>query len=162
MTEYNATEEEQLLTNEELAALPIEELIARNACVVCLRVLDAGAIGNFIGSGLAWTDTHGIARHRCGATYIILHYENDDENKSRAFNVPPEFTGIPELLLLMRRFWQETHSIVSPGAYCFPGSSYSNDTDENVETWNSWMTAHNTEYEAAIRAFEARRDAVLS
>ena len=133
------------LTDAELYALPYDELLARNACLICLGPLNAGPLGNAMGIGISWTDTNGVAGHRCGATY-------------RVTGGRLELTAYQSLIPLLRDFWRETHAPINPGAFCFVGSRRSNATEESISAWEEWMKEHDAEIRAASAMEELQSD----
>ena len=63
-----------------------------------------------------WRDQHGIAACvTCGAPYRIYHYDADNKRIEKG----PELLFEPKLVPLMRRYWQEEHRDVAPGANMF-------------------------------------------
>ena len=82
-----------------------------------------------------WTDTHGIgACLTCGATYRLFHYED-----GKPVDKDPTLTFYPEWVPLVKRYWEEAHRNVAPGAYNMGRrSSYEVATDEDFNSWVSW------------------------
>jgi len=89
-----------------------------------------------------WTDTHGIgACIICGTCYKLYHY---DENGKR-LNKPAEHTYFEEWIPILKKYWNENHKLVDPGAFNFPGSSYEVAKQEDFIDWYNWLTAHKDE-----------------
>jgi hypothetical protein len=90
-----------------------------------------------------WTDTHGIAAClNCGMPYTIFHYEVVD-GKSMRVDRPPSPAIMPEGIELAKKYWQEHHRRVFPGAYDMGilsgrGRSYSGASEEEMRLFHEW------------------------
>lgn len=110
---------------------PTASVSTRLQCLICDEFLVC-----------RWTDTHGVGACRtCGAPYTIYHYSDH----KRLPNKAPESLLIDGWVPLLRRYWQEHHRNVDPGAFNFPGSTYEVATQEDVGSINLWMEAHKDE-----------------
>jgi predicted nucleic acid-binding Zn-ribbon protein len=89
-----------------------------------------------------WTDYHGIAAcKRCGATYLLYHYEND-----KRVDREPELTIDEAWVPLFKRYWEENQRNCNPGAFNMPGSSYEVASREDFEVHRAWFEAHRSEW----------------
>ena len=97
---------------------------ARMKCLICDEPL-----------ACRWTDQFGVgACLCCGAPYKIL--PRDQEGQSMI---------LEEWKPILKRYWEEKHRNVEPGAYNFPGSTYEVATQEDVDSLEAWMEAHKDE-----------------
>lgn len=132
-----------VLTDGEMYALSVDELMLRNACAICLGRIDAGPLGNALGMGSTWTIVHGVAEHRCGAMYRVLHYD-----ESGCVAKPPECLVYVELLPLLRAYWKRYHTSFNP---------HDRD-DEACANYDEWSKAHLSEMESLASIGAARLD----
>ncbi len=100
-------------------------------CVVC-------------GNGLRtrWTDTHGIgACVTCGCVYSLFEGKGSEKKIAEV----PKTTIRDEWLPIIKRYWSEVGKNVSPGTYNFPGSSYEVASNDDFDSYYTWMEAHESE-----------------
>ena len=99
----------------------------RKTCAICEEPLY-----------MRWTDVHGFAIcQTCGIGYQVYFYDENKKRVEKEYEVDCKL----EALDLIKRFWKETKSRISPGTYFIPGSDRGI-TNEQIETWNAWMTAN--------------------